>query len=175
MKRTLVLALALTSVLAAGCSGSSNKETVGQSSPTPTATGPACEPSGSGTTDLTAMPVVTVPTTPAPPTTTIVDIVCGTGDEATDGANVEVKYLGVLYAGGKEFDSSWSRGAEETLPFQVGGQVIPGFSKGTEGMRVGGRREVIIPPADGYGAQGSPPVIPPNSTLIFVIDLVKVG
>jgi peptidylprolyl isomerase len=174
MKRTLVLAVALCA-LAAGCSGSSNKETVGQSSPSPTAAGPACEPSGSGTTDLTTKPVVTVPTTPAPPTTTVIDIVCGTGDEATDGANVEVKYLGVLYAGGKEFDSSWSRGANETLPFQVGGQVIPGFSKGTQGMRVGGRREVIIPPADGYGAQGSPPVIPPNSTLIFVIDLVKVG
>jgi peptidylprolyl isomerase len=69
-----------------------------------------------------------------------------------------VKYLGVLYAGGKEFDSSWSRGAEETLPFQVGG-----------------RREVIVSPADGYGAAGSPPAIPPNATLIFVIDLVKVG
>jgi peptidylprolyl isomerase len=177
MKRTLVpvLALALTSALTVGCSGSSNRETVGQASPSPTVAGPACEPSGSGTTDLTKKPVVTVPTTPAPPTTTVIDIVCGTGDVATEGSNVAVKYLGVLYAGGKEFDSSWSRGADETLPFQVGGQVIPGFSKGTEGMRVGGRREVIIPPADGYGAQGAPPAIPANATLVFVIDLVKVG
>jgi FKBP-type peptidyl-prolyl cis-trans isomerase len=174
MKRTLVLALALTSLLSA-CGGDNGQETVGQSSPTPTASGGACTPSGSGTTDLTKKPVVTTPTTPAPPTTTVIDVVCGTGAEATDGTNVKVKYLGVLYADGKEFDSSWSRGADETLPFQVGGQVIPGFSKGTQGMKVGGRREVIIPPADGYGAQGAPPDIPPNATLIFVIDLVSVG
>ena len=172
MKRTFVLALALTSALSA-CGGDNGKETVGQGSPTPT--GSACAPSGTGTTDLTKKPVVAVPTAPAPATTTVVDIVCGTGAEAGDGSAVEVKYLGALYADGKEFDSSWSRGADDTLPFTICSQIIPGFCKGTTGMRVGGRREVIVSPEDGYGAAGSPPAIPPNATLVFVIDLVKVG
>lgn len=175
MKRTLVLALALTSVLTAGCSGSSKKETVRQSSPTPTATGSECTPTGTVTTDLTKKPVVTLPKTPAPATTTVLDVVCGTGTEATDGSHVAVKYLGVLYADGKEFDSSWSRGVDETLPFTICSQIIAGFCTGTKGMKVGGRREVIVSPEDGYGAAGSPPVIPPDSTLVFVIDLVKVG
>jgi peptidylprolyl isomerase len=175
MKRTLVLALALTSALAAGCGGDNGKESVGQSSPTPTATGSECTPTGTVTTDLTKKPVVTLPKTPAPTTTTVLDVVCGTGDEAKEGSSVEVKYLGELYADGKEFDSSWNRGVDDTLPFTICSQIIQGFCAGTTGMRVGGRREVIVSPADGYGAQGSPPVIPPNATLIFVIDLVKVG
>lgn len=175
MKKSLVLALALTSLLTA-CGGDNGDDQLGQApTPTPTATGTACAPSGTGTTDLTKKPVVEVPKTPAPAETTVIDVVCGTGAEALEGSSVEVKYLGVLYADGKEFDSSWSRGAGETLPFQVGGQVIPGFSKGTLGMKVGGRREVIIPAKDGYGAQGAGADIPPNATLIFVIDLVKVG
>jgi FKBP-type peptidyl-prolyl cis-trans isomerase len=132
-----------------------------------------CTPSGSGTTDLTKKPTVTVPTVPAPAETTVADIVCGTGAQADDGSAVEVKYLGVLYKDGKEFDSSWSRGPTETLPFTVGSGVIPGFSKGVTGMKVGGRRMIIIPAKDGYGDQASGP-IPAGSTLIFVIDLVKV-
>jgi peptidylprolyl isomerase len=174
MKRTFVLALALTSLLSA-CGGDNGKETVGQSSATPTPTGSECAPTGTVTTDLTKKPVVTLPKTPAPATTTVLDVVCGTGEEAKDGSAVEVKYLGVLYADGKEFDSSWSRGADDTLPFTICSQIITGFCAGTTGMKVGGRREVIVSPADGYGAAGSPPAIPPNATLIFVIDLVKVG
>ncbi len=124
--------------------------------------------------DLTKKPVVTVPKTPAPTETTIVDIVCGTGAVAGPGSRVEVKYVGVLYDGGTEFDSSWSRGADNTLPFSIGGGVIPGFSKGAEGMRIGGRREVTIPSKDGYGDQANGP-IPAAATLIFVIDLVTVS
>jgi peptidylprolyl isomerase len=158
----LLLVLAL-----AGCGGGDkDTESVAQAS---------CVPSEDGTKDLTKKPVVTVPTTPAPTTTTLVDIVCGTGAEAKERDTVFVKYVGLLYADGKEFDSSWSRGASNTFDFDIGSGVIPGFSKGATGMKVGGRRMVIIPPQDGYGAGGSPPVIPPNATLIFVLDLVKVG
>jgi peptidylprolyl isomerase len=74
---------------------------------------------------------------------------------------------------GKEFDASWDRG--EPFTFTLGaGEVIPGWDQGVEGMRVGGRRELIIPPSLGYGSTGSPPVIPPDETLVFVVDLVGV-
>lgn len=155
------------------CGGSSNK-TSATATPEVTA-GPgdsgACKPIGTGTTDLTKKPVFTVSKDPAPTTTTIMDIVCGTGAEAVDGSKVTVKYAGVNYADGKEFDSSWSRGDSETLGFSIGSGVIAGFSKGTSGMKVGGRREVIVTPADGYGNGG--PV--PGGTLVFFIDLVSVS
>lgn len=134
----------------------------------------ACTPSGSGTTDLKKKPVVTVPTTPDPDETRFVDIVCGSGAQADVGSAVTVKYVGVLYFDGKEFDSSWSRGPDETLPFTVGAGVVPGFSKGVTGMKVGGRRMIIIPSKDGYGDEGRPPSIPGGATLVFVIDLVTV-
>jgi peptidylprolyl isomerase len=135
-----------------------------------------CTPSGTGTTDLATKPVVTVLKDAAPAQTTNIDIVCGGGTKAAAGSKVALKYVGVLYADGSEFDSSWKVSPGNTFSFTIGtGQVIPGFDKGATGMRVGGRREVIIPAADGYGAQGSPPVIPPNAPLIFVIDLVSVG
>ena len=173
MKKSLLLALVLTSALAA-CGGSDDtKETVSQ--PSPTAASTECTPSGTGTTDLTKKPVVTAPKTPAPATTTVIDIVCGTGAEAKEGSSVHVKYLGALYTDGSEFDSSWSRSPDETLPFTICSRIIPGFCTGTTGMKVGGRREVIVSPADGYGAAGSPPKIPANATLIFVIDLVDVS
>ena len=134
-----------------------------------------CKVSGKGTTDLSKKPVVTPPTAAAPTKTTFTDVVCGTGAQAEEGSEVQVRYLGVLYKGGKEFDSSWSRGPTDTLPVTVGTGVIPGFSIGITGMKVGGRREVIIPASDGYGPGGSPPSIPGNATLIFVIDLVSVA
>lgn len=171
--RSLAVALVMAAAVT-GC-GDSDKDSVG-TTPTPTSTQPgtsACEPSGTGTTDLTKKPVVTVHKTPAPAQTTVVDIVCGTGAQANEGSNVEVKYLGALYSDGSEFDSSWSRG--DTLPFTICSRIITGFCAGTTGMKVGGRREVIVSPEDGYGAAGSPPKIPANATLIFIIDLVSVS
>ncbi|MCU1593443.1 MAG: Peptidylprolyl isomerase [Frankiales bacterium] len=174
-KRTFALALVLAGSLSA-CAGSSGKTDSVGSQPSPTAAATAtgtgsCTPSGTGTTDLKTKPVFTVTKAPAPTTTTIIDIVCGTGAEAKEGSAVTVKYVGVNYADGKEFDSSWKRGPNETLPFSIGSGVIAGFSKGTSGMKVGGRREVIITPADGYGDSG--PV--PGGTLVFFIDLVTVS
>ncbi|MGZ5311288.1 MAG: FKBP-type peptidyl-prolyl cis-trans isomerase [Solirubrobacterales bacterium] len=102
------------------------------------------------------------------------DIEEGDGAEAKSGDTVSVNYVGVLYENGEEFDASFDTG--QPFEFQLGaGNVIPGWDQGVEGMKVGGRRQLIIPPELAYGAQGSPPDIPPNSTLVFVIDLLSVN
>ena len=120
---------------------------------------------------LSKEPTVTPPTGPAPTKLVTKEIITGTGPEAKAGDSVTVNYVGVLYKGGKEFDASWKR--NETFPFVLGkGQVIPGWDQGVAGMKVGGRRELIIPAELAYGAKGSPPTIPPNSALVFVVDLL---
>ncbi|MGN6257226.1 MAG: FKBP-type peptidyl-prolyl cis-trans isomerase [Solirubrobacterales bacterium] len=97
----------------------------------------------------------------------------GNGPTAKAGDEVSVQYVGVLYSTGKLFDSSWARG--EPFSFKLGAhQVIAGWDKGVAGMKVGGRRELIIPPALAYGEEGVYPSIPPRSTLVFVVDLLKV-
>jgi FKBP-type peptidyl-prolyl cis-trans isomerase len=179
MKRLVLPALLLAGALS-GCGGDNGSDTVGQASPTPTPTPTptvtvsGC-PSTPATKDLKTKPVPTLPAGSTPPaTTTSTDVVVGKGATAKDGSQVKVKYVGVLFSDCKEFDSSWSRGATETLPFTIGSGVIPGFSKGTAGMKVGGRRQIVIPPSEGYGDQDNGP-IPGGSTLIFVIDLVSVS
>jgi peptidylprolyl isomerase len=119
-------------------------------------------------------PTVTVPKGAPPKKLEIKDLEEGTGAEAKAGDEVTVQYVGVNYKNGKEFDASWDRG--EPFTFQLGaGMVIPGWDQGVEGMKVGGRRELIIPPELAYGPEGSPPAIGPNETLIFVIDLLEAG
>jgi peptidylprolyl isomerase len=102
------------------------------------------------------------------------DIVEGKGQTAKEGDNVAVQYVGVNWSNGAEFDASWSRG--QAFEFTLGaGNVIPGWDQGVAGMKVGGRRKLVIPPDLGYGPQGTPDgSIPPNETLIFVVDLEKV-
>jgi peptidylprolyl isomerase len=137
-------------------------------SSTPTATTPK-PPS-----PLSKKPVVVVPKGTPPTTLVIKDLIKGTGPAATSGSNVTVNYVGVLYKGGKEFDSSWKR--NQTFPFKLGqGAVIQGWDKGLVGMKVGGRRELIIPANLAYGKSGSPPTIPPNAALVFVVDLLGVS
>ncbi len=101
------------------------------------------------------------------------DLVVGDGDEAVPGTNVEVHYVGVSWKTGQQFDASWDRGS--TFSFRLGGgQVIPGWEQGVAGMKVGGRRQLVIPPALAYGSQGAGGVIGPNEHLVFVVDLVSV-
>jgi peptidylprolyl isomerase len=122
---------------------------------------------------LSKEPKVTVPTGAAPSKLETKELITGTGAEAKDGDTVTVNYVGVLYKGGKEFDASWKR--DEPFSFALGkGQVIAGWDQGVAGMKVGGRRELIIPAALGYGAKGSGTSIPPNAPLVFVVDLLGV-
>lgn len=123
---------------------------------------------------LAKKPTVSIPTGPAPKTLVTKDLVVGTGKAAASGATVTVNYVGELYKGGKEFDSSWSRNQPFTTALSAS-SVIQGWVKGIAGMKVGGRRELIIPPSLGYGAAGSPPTIPANATLVFVVDLLSVS
>ena len=100
------------------------------------------------------------------------DMKVGTGAEATAGKTVTVHYVGTLTNGSK-FDSSRDR--NQGFTFRLGaGQVIQGWDKGVAGMKVGGLRKLTIPPEMGYGARGFPPVIPPNSTLVFEVELLDV-
>jgi peptidylprolyl isomerase len=123
---------------------------------------------------LSKKPTVPVPKGPAPSHLVVKDLVTGSGTAAAANRTVTVNYVGVLYNNGKEFDSSWSRNQPFTTPLSAGA-VIPGWVQGIQGMKVGGRRELIIPPALAYGKSGSPPTIPPNSTLVFVVDLLSVS
>ncbi|MGH3351577.1 MAG: FKBP-type peptidyl-prolyl cis-trans isomerase [Nocardioides sp.] len=111
---------------------------------------------------------------PTPPTDLVKqDITIGDGEEATERDRVSVHYVGVALSTGEEFDASYNRG--EPLDFRVGiGQVIEGWDKGILGMKVGGRRQLVIPPHLGYGDRGAGAVIKPGETLVFLCDLVKV-
>ncbi|MDQ6810321.1 MAG: FKBP-type peptidyl-prolyl cis-trans isomerase [Actinomycetota bacterium] len=116
-------------------------------------------------------PTVTPPSGAAPSKLVVKDIVAGSGKEAKLGSSITVNYVGVLYHGGKVFDASWKRGEPSTFPLEPG-RLIAGWTQGIPGMKVGGRRELIIPSALAYRAKGSPPAIPPNAPLVFVIDLL---
>src|SRR5205823_4010735 len=122
---------------------------------------------------LQKKPTVTVPKGPAPKTLVTKDLIQGTGKVATKTSSVTVQYVGVLYKNGKQFDASWDNGQPFTT--QLGqGRVIKGWDEGIPGMKVGGRRELIIPPKLAYGSQKQAK-IPANSPLVFVVDLLAVS
>jgi peptidylprolyl isomerase len=119
-------------------------------------------------------PHVYVPPGEEPPADLVAeDLEPGDGEEATAGHTVEVHYVGVSWRTRKQFDASWDRG--EPFSFRLGGgQVIAGWDEGVAGMRVGGRRRLVIPPGKAYGKRGAGGVIGPNETLVFVVDLLGV-
>ena len=127
-----------------------------------------------GSVDLTKKPTVDVPAGDPPKTLQSKDIVVGKGAEAASGKKVSVQYVGVSFSTKKQFDTSWGKGSP--FSFNLGaGDVIRGWDEGVVGMKVGGRRQLVIPPDLAYGPGGYPPVIAPNETLVFVIDLVAVA
>jgi len=179
-----VVASLLAAGLIAGCGGSGNSDTAhielptSQSqtlsytatSTTSTSTTPEVTTPTSG--PLSKQPKITVPSTPAPTSLVTNDLIKGTGATAAEGDTVTVNYVGALYKGGAIFDSSWSRNTTFTTAL-VPTALIQGWVTGISGMRVGGRRELIIPPALAY-KNTAQPKIPANSTLIFIVDLLGV-
>jgi FKBP-type peptidyl-prolyl cis-trans isomerase len=184
----LALAALATAALIAGCgsSGSSSTITVGNenkadealgkssaaaTTSTPTSTTATAKTPASG--PLSKEPTVTVPSGAAPTALVTKEIIKGTGAEAKAGQPVTVNYVGALFHGGKVFDASWKR--NEPFVFTLGqGAVIKGWDQGVPGMKIGGRRELIIPANLAYGAKGAGSSIPPNAPLVFVIDLLGV-
>ena len=126
-------------------------------------------------TDLKKKPAVPKATGTAPKELQGSDVVTGTGAVAKTGDKVTVQYVGQLFADGKQFDTSWQKG-RTPFEFTIGqGQVIQGWDQGIPGMKVGGRRILVIPADLAYGAAGSPPTIPANAPLVFVVDLKKIA
>jgi peptidylprolyl isomerase len=190
MTRSRILpALAVLALFAAGC-GSDSKDkatsadagadtTAAETSPAATTAEAAAPAAGAvpvtNAKDLASKPKISRPAGSPPAALVKEDLVTGKGPAAKAGDTVSVQYVGVSFSSGKQFDASWDRG-KEAFQFQLGaGGVIPGWDQGVVGMKVGGRRQLVIPPDMGYGAQGAPPDILPNETLVFVIDLEKIG
>ena len=122
----------------------------------------------------TQKPEVDLVEGPPPADLVINDLTVGDGPEATPGQAVTVHYVGVSFTTGEEFDSSWSRNDPFRFPLG-GGRVIAGWDKGVAGMKVGGRRQLVIPPHLAYGDRGAGSAIKPGETLIFVVDLLAVN
>jgi peptidylprolyl isomerase len=172
--------------VAAACGSSSTTSAPTSTAPATTTTAPASAattvpvqapvsgpvPAVTGGTDLTKEPTVAAGTGAPPAVLTASDLVVGTGATPTPSDTVKVQYVGALYTTGQVFDASWTDSGATSFPLSG---VVPGFSDAILGMKVGGRREVVIPPALGYGAAGQPPTIPPNATLVFIIDLLGVS
>jgi peptidylprolyl isomerase len=184
--RYLAVCAALAAGLIAGCGSSNNSDlahvqlppsasqtltySATSTSTTSTSTTPAITTPKTG--PLSTEPKITVPKSHAPKTLVKTDLITGTGATVASGDTITVNYVGALYSNGKVFDASWT--SKTPFATQIGvAAVIPGWDQGLIGMRVGGRRELIIPPALAYKnqAQGT---IPANSTLIFIIDLLHV-
>ena len=178
--RLLLLLVLIAPVLALAACGDDDEDGGAQTTQTETAPAQTAPPEtappaaeGGDPKDLEQKPKVEIPEGDAPSKLVTEDIVKGKGKAAKKGDSVTVHYVGVLYDGGSEFDASWNR--NEPFPFELGaGMVIPGWDEGVAGMKVGGRRKLIIPPDLAYGPTGQPPTIPGNATLVFVVDLLKV-
>ncbi|MEA2249427.1 MAG: hypothetical protein QOH46_3956 [Solirubrobacteraceae bacterium] len=181
-------ALAGTALLLAACGGGTSEsaadrfaktaeeqgKTQKPAAATPAPTAAKIEPTAAER-DLDKKPKIPKATGAAPKQLKVEDLVVGNGPAAKSGDKVAVRYVGVLYDNNKEFDASWKRGK---APFELTlgtGQVIAGWDQGLLGMKVGGRRKLTIPPDQAYGAQGQPPTIPANATLVFEVDLTKIG
>lgn len=151
----------------------------GAAAPTGTAPVQSGTPGSEGIPQITANatdtgkePTIAAGTGTPPTDLRIADLVPGNGRTATAADSVSVRYVGALYSDGSVFDASWKAGSNP-VDFALS-QVVPGFSEGIVGMKVGGRREIVIPPALGYGDQAQPG-LPAGSTLVFVVDLVGIS
>jgi peptidylprolyl isomerase len=165
--KALMTASLLCALLAiAGCGGGSSDEATAGA----TEASAPIKAGGDAASDRT-QPEVIVPEDDPPGRLVVNDLIEGTGAEAKPGDEVFVNYVAAGYESGEEFDASWG----EQFWYRVGaGYVLTGWDRGTEGMKVGGRRELIIPPELAYGERGLSPVVEPDETVIFVVDLLEV-
>lgn len=163
--RSLTLAVLVAAPLATtACGSDAKKATTATATAAPPATAPPA---------ATAAPPIPFPSGPPTGKLIVRDLRRGHGPAIRAGQTATVNYVGASLSDRRVFDSSYERG--QTFPFTLGaGQVIPGWDRGVVGMRAGGRRMLVIPPALAYGAAGSGP-IKPNATLVFVIDLVSIS
>jgi peptidylprolyl isomerase len=175
----LVLLALLAALALAACGDDDDSDSGGGSADTSRQeSDPAAEPgteteAPSDLTDTSVKPVIDRPSGTPPRRIVKEDIVKGKGPGAQPGDTVIVHYVGVSFSTGEEFDASWDSG--QPFPVQLGaGGVIEGWEKGLVGIKKGGRRELIIPPEQAYGAEGAPPSIGPNETLVFVIDALEI-
>jgi FKBP-type peptidyl-prolyl cis-trans isomerase len=173
LKRALTIVSAVAVAVGIAACGSSAAPGV-QPAPSGGATQAAVPTTPTVPAQLSTKPVVQVPSSCSNKQLQTKDLIPGTGQVAQPGRAVTVNYVGLLCKTGKEFDSSWKRNQPFTTALTTG-SVIAGWVRGIPGMRVGGRRELIIPSSLAYGTRGSPPAIPPNSTLVFVVDLLSAG
>jgi peptidylprolyl isomerase len=185
-----VVAVAVTGACSSNSSSNTSATSVAPSgtSPAPSSTATSSGASQSSVAGIASIPTsevspagifgkrpsVQVPSGNPPSQLEAADLIVGTGAVAKAGENVTVQYDGYSWSTKKEFDASWNRG--QPFGFGLGqGQVIPGWDQGVVGMKVGGRRELIIPPNLAYGSQSPTPAIASNDTLIFIVDLIGVG
>ena len=181
MTRLPILLACLLLAVFAACGDDDEQEAAATPAPSAEATPePTAAPEGeidlaSISEKLSDKPAPEIPSDTTPPAGLVTeDIVEGKGKAAKAGDTVAMQYAGFNWSNGQPFDASWDRGNE---PFEFGlgaGMVIPGWDEGIVGMKPGGRRLLVIPPDMGYGPAGSPPVIGPNETLVFVVDLEKI-
>jgi peptidylprolyl isomerase len=185
----VLLSLAAIAVPTVGCGDSTEPSTadkLAQRAEEEAANRPALEPEKpvvatktqptAGEKDLSSKPQIPKSSGRPPNELVAQDLIVGRGRAAKTGDQVSVQYVGTTFKGNKEFDTSWKNGKPgKPFDFQLGaGNVIQGWDKGVVGMKVGGRRKLIIPANLAYGAQGSPPKIGPNEALVFEIDLKKI-
>jgi peptidylprolyl isomerase len=171
--RPVLLLIAVVAVLGLTACGDDDDSANGSADQAAQEQGTETTPPEEALKDTTTKPVIPKPTGSPPRKLVKQDIVKGKGPDAKPGDTVTVNYVGVNFSNGQEFDASWDTGA--TFPVQLGaGMVIEGWDKGLVGIRKGGRRMLTIPPEMGYGAEGYPPDIPPNETLVFVVDAVSI-
>ncbi len=182
-----VLLLGAAALGLAACSSSPSSPSANATTSNASSNATSGAPQGGGTPTIAPIPVadrspagtagtaptVIVPHGAPPSQLESADLIEGSGKTATAGSSVQVQYVLATYSSGKVIQSSWT---SQPFPFTLGaGEVIPGWDKGVVGMKVGGRRELIIPPGLGYGQQSPGQGIAPGDTLVFVVDLLSVG
>ena len=174
MLRSVLLLVALALSLSAPACGEEDEDGgAGETASTEQSTATEAAAAEEALKDTTTKPEIPKPTGSPPRKLVKRDIVKGTGPGAKPGDTVVVHYVGMNFSNGFEFDASWD--VAQPFPVQIGvTQVIEGWTRGLVGIRQGGRRMLTIPPELGYGSQGYPPDIPPNETLVFVVDALSV-